>query len=513
VQLSNATAQTTTKETMTEAELILVTGVTGYVGGRLAPRLLEAGYPVRVLTRGGRSRLVGRPWADAVEIADGDVLQPESLAAAMAGVHTAYYLIHSISGSAHFGERDSRAAENFAHAAAAAGVQRIIYLGGLGDPKTNLSEHLRSRQETGDALRTAGVPVTEFRAGMVVGSGSLSFEMLRHLCERLPAMLCPKWVYTRTQPIAIRDVLSYLITALKTPASSGQTIEIGGATVLPYVEMMRTYARVRELPRLMIPIPALTPGLSAYWVHWMTPVSARMAHPLIQGLRNEMIVRDSLAKELFPTIEPLDFTTSVRLALRRIEEGDVETVWSDALASSRGDLPAVYLTQEQGMLIERREQKVAAPPEVVYRTVTGIGGARGWPAFHWLWELRGILDRLFGGVGMRRGRRHPDQLRRGDVLDFWRVEALEPNRSVVLHAEMKLPGQGWLQFEVKPGATAGSSSLVQTAYFASKGLAGLLYWYALYPLHGFIFSSMIANLAAQAEAAAQEHDVVTATYR
>jgi hypothetical protein len=335
---------------------------------------------------------------------------------------------------------------------------------------------------------------------MVVGSGSLSFEMLRNLTERLPIMICPRWVYTRTQPIAIRDVLSYLMAALDTPASWGHIIEIGGADVLTYAEMMLGYAQARGLPRLLLPVPVLSPRLSSYWVHWMTPVSSSIARPLVEGLRNELVVRDPVARSLFPTIEPLAYATAVTLALARIDNGQVETIWSDALASSQGDLPPLYLTQEQGMLIERRQKTVNATPAKVYYTIAGIGGKRGWPSYNLLWSLRGLLDRLVGGVGMRRGRRHPDELREGDALDFWRVEAVEPDHLLRLRAEMKLPGQGWLQFEVKPGPTDQSAELVQTAFFASKGLFGLLYWYGLYPLHGLIFSKMINNIARQAEA-------------
>ncbi len=492
--------------------LILVTGVTGYVGGRLVPGLLAEGYRVRVLVRGGPERLRGRSWRDQVEVVAGDVLQPGDLAPAMDGVSAAYYLIHSMRGNDEFSQRDVQAAENFASAAAAAGVERIIYLGGLGDPEANLSEHLRSRQETGVALRRAGVPVTEFRAGMIVGSGSLSFEMVRDLTERLPVMICPRWVFSRTQPVAIRDVLAYLVAALKTPASADQVIEIGGPDVLTYADMMLGYARVRGLRRLIVPVPVLTPRLSSFWVHWMTPVSASIARPLIEGLRNELVVRDDLARRLFPGIEPSSYEAAVKLALQRMEEGQIETIWSDALASSRGDQGPVLLAHEQGMLIERRRQLVAAKPESVFGVFSGIGGERGWPAYTSLWRLRGALDRLIGGVGMRRGRRHPDQIRQGDALDFWRVEAVEPGRLMRLRAEMKLPGEAWLQFEARPAAngqraTASNkvdgekkgSELVQTAYFASRGLLGLLYWYSLYPVHRLIFSQMVKRIGRQAE--------------
>ncbi|KAA3662110.1 MAG: SDR family NAD(P)-dependent oxidoreductase [Chloroflexi bacterium] len=482
---------------------ILVTGVTGYVGGRLVPRLLQAGGTVRVMVRGSADRLNGRSWQNQVEIAIGDVLDPDTLADAMTGIDAAYYLIHSMSGNDEFSHRDVQAAENFARAASEAGVKNIIYLGGLGDPDSKLSEHLRSRQATGDALRQFNVPVTEFRAGMVVGSGSLSFEMMRNLAERLPAMIAPKWVFTKAQPIGIRDVLNYLIAALTTPTSHGKIIEIGGEDALTYAEMMLRYAKIRGLKRTIVPVPVLTPLLSSYWVHWMTPVPAGVARPLIEGLRNEMVVNDLSARTIFPDIEPMGFDTAVTLALARIEYGDIETLWSDAIASSQGDVKPVYLTQEQGMLIERRQKTVDVAQTAVFRAFTGLGGKRGWPPFSWLWVLRGILDRMVGGVGMRRGRRHPDELRQGEALDFWRVEQVEPNQLLRLRAEMKLPGRGWLQFEANPLAD-GRTNLVQTAYFASKGLFGLLYWYGIYPLHGIIFSRMIDYIARRACDLSQE---------
>lgn len=477
---------------------ILVTGVTGYVGGRLVPRLLKQGYSVRVLVRGGPERLSGRSWSDQVDIVSGDVLQPDSLVGVMDGVSVAYYLIHSMRGSTEFSQRDKKAATNFAQAAKASGVSRIIYLGGLGDPDGELSEHLRSRQETGQALRQAGIPVTEFRAGMVVGSGSLSFEMVRHLTERLPVMICPRWVFVRSHPIAIRDILSYLVASIETPASSGEIIEIGGADTLTYAEMMRAYARIRGLKRYIIPVPVLSPRLSSYWAHWITPIHASIARPLIKGLRYELVVRDDKARKIFPAIQPLDYEASVRLALERIEEGQITTIWSDAMASSSGDTPPVQFTQEQGMLIERRQLRVDAPPEVVFKAFTGLGGRRGWPPFNWLWRFRGLLDRMIGGVGMRSGRRHPDELRKGEALDFWRVEEIEPDRSLRLRAEMKLPGRGWLQYETK-GNEDGGADLIQTAYFAPKGLSGLLYWYGVYPVHGLIFGRMVQEIARQAE--------------
>jgi uncharacterized protein YbjT (DUF2867 family) len=480
---------------------ILVTGATGYVGGRLIPRLVEAGYLVRALVR-DPSRLQGRPWSERVEVIVGDVLKPETLVPAMAGLEAAYYLIHSMSDSANFHERDMKAAHNFALAARAAGVKRLIYLGGLGDPAADLSRHLRSRHHTGEALRQPGVPVTEFRAAIIVGSGSLSFEMIRNLTERLPVMICPRWVFTRTQPIGIHNVLDYMVASLETPESTGQIIEIGGPKVLTYAEMMLGYARVRGLRRWLIPVPVLTPRLSSYWVHWMTPVPAAIARPLIEGLRNEVVVRDDKARHIFGQIQPVDYETAVSQALEQLESGYIETGWSDALVTSQGDLTPVVLTQTQGLIIERRQQIVAAPPAAVFRIFSGLGGKRGWLYANWAWQLRGLLDHLVGGVGLRRGRRNPDEVRVGDALDFWRVEAIEPDHLLRLRAEMKVPGLAWLQFETESQASDGTA-LVQTAFFAPKGLFGQLYWYLLYPIHRLIFSGMIKRVGWRAEAFAR----------
>ncbi|MBM3750105.1 MAG: SDR family oxidoreductase [Acidimicrobiia bacterium] len=482
--------------------MLLVTGATGYVGGRLVPRLLEDGYRVRVIAR-DPSRLQGRAWADhpQVDIVQGDALSAASLGPAMAGVTCAYYLIHSMQKTAgaagDFHERDLTAARNFGAAARHAGVQRIIYLGGLGDPDADLSHHLRSRQETGDALREAGVPVTEFRAAVIVGAGSVSFEIIRHLTERLPAMICPRWVYTRAQPIAISNVLDYLVAAVRTPEAAGRVVEIGGADVLTYGDMMLGYARVRGLRRWLVPVPVLTPRLSSYWVHWVTPIPAEIAVPLIEGLRNEVVVRDDAARRLFPGVHPLDYRTAVAQALGELDVRHVESSWSDALATSQRDRMPLVFTAQDGMFIERRQHLVPASAADVFRAFTRIGGEWGWPSFNWLWRLRGGLDRLMGGVGFRRGRRDPDELRPGDAVDFWRVEAVDHNRLLRLRAEMKVPGRAWLQFEARPQED-GRTLLVQTAFFAPKGLPGLMYWYAVYPLHGPVFSTMIARLSARA---------------
>lgn len=472
--------------------LVLVTGATGYIGGRAVPYLLERGHRIRCMVR-DPARLMGRAWHDDVEIVRGDVLRPETLDDALRGVSVAYYLVHSMAAGSDFHDRDLTAARNFGTAARAAGVDRIIFLGGLADGSSVLSEHLRSRQQTGDALREAGVPVTEFRAGVIVGSGSLSFEMIRYLAERVPVMICPKWVYTRTQPIGIRDVLAYLDAALDAPDSAGHIVEIGGADVITYGEMMMSYARVRGLRRWMLPVPVLTPLLSSYWVDLVTPIPAATARPLIEGLRNESVVRDPLAKELFPGIQAAGYDLAVERALATLDARAVETSWSDA----HGAVP-IALEKAEGMVVERRQRVVAATPERVFATFTGIGGKRGWLYLDWLWRIRGAVDRLVGGVGMQRGRRDPNEVRVGDALDFWRVEAVTPNRSMLLRAEMKVPGRAWLEFEVT-AQPDGRALLTQSAFFAPKGLSGWLYWYALYPFHRPIFNGLIEQVGQRAE--------------
>jgi uncharacterized protein YbjT (DUF2867 family) len=476
--------------------LILVTGATGYIGGRLVPRLLEQGYRIRCLVRDA-SRLQGRSWQNAVEVVAGDVLQPDTLAPAMQGVQAAYYLVHSLGGGSGFHQRDLNAAGNFGAAARAARIERIIYLGGLAEASPALSEHLRSRQQTGDSLRSAGVPVTEFRAGVIVGSGSLSFEMIRYLTERVPVMICPRWVYTRTQPIGIREVLEYLTAALSVPESRGRIIEIGGAEIVTYGQMMTIYAEVRGLKRWMVPVPVLTPRLSSYWVNLVTPIPAVIARPLIEGLRSESVTHDQSARQLFPAIDPVGYRVSVERALARLQASDLETSWSDALSTSQGDVPPVILTTQEGMVLERRQRVVSASPADVYNTFMGLGGERGWFYMNWAWQLRGLMDRMIGGVGLRRGRRDPDTLRVGDALDFWRVEAVEPGRLLRLRAEMKAPGKAWLQFQVIP-RSGEQALLAQTAFFAPKGLMGWLYWYGLYPFHRLIFSGLIDQIAQRA---------------
>lgn len=488
-------------ETKQNSLPILVTGATGYVGGRLVPRLIEAGYRVRVLAR-DPARLQGRRWVDQVEIFQGDVLDQASLASALEGVSIAYYLIHSMMAGSDFHQRDQQAAQGFAAAAKAGGVSKIIYLGGLGNPEAELSHHLRSRQETGSALQSSGVPVLEFRAGVIVGTGSASFEMIRYLTERVPVMICPRWVFTRTQPISIGNILDYLVAAIDHSLSESMILEIGGPEVLTYEDMLRGYASVRGLKRLIVPVPVLTPRLSSYWVHWVTPIPAALARPLIEGLRNEVVVRDDQATEIFPSVQLIPYEQAVQIALSNLEVSDVESTWSDALATSlRGNAP-VHLASHDGMIIETRTSKIDVSPKEAYRAFTSLGGQRGWLYGNWAWRIRGLVDRLAGGVGLRRGRRNPQGLRVGDALDFWRVEQLEPDRKMLLRAEMKVPGEAWLQFDAQ-ALESGGTRLTQTAFFAPKGLFGLLYWYLLYPFHARIFSGLIkavGNLACETAA-------------
>ena len=482
---------------MRETGRVLVTGATGYIGGRLAPRLIEEGCRVRVFVR-SETRVRSRSWAEHVEVAVGDVRDDDALKSALRGVDAAYYLIHSMGSGPRFHELDIQCARAFGRAAKEAGVRRIIYLGGLGDADANLSMHLRSRQETGDALREAGVAVTELRAGVIVGTGSVSFEIIRNLVERLPVMVCPRWIYSRIQPIAVDDLLDYLVAALSLSDSEGRIIEVGGSDVTTYRGLLLGYADARRLRRILIPVPVLTPHLSSYWVHWVTPIHASIAKPLIEGLRNDVVVREDSARVLFPQISPRSYRSAIDDVTRDLDNGRVETSWSDTSGGTEISGEPVHLEARNGLIVERRHAAIAAPARSVYRACTGIGAARGWYYADWAWRTRGMIDRMIGGVGLRRGRRDPDDLRTGDALDFWRVEALEADRFVRLKSEMKLPGDAWLQFEVRESRES-TTHLEQTAVFSPRGLVGLTYWYSLYPIHALIFRGLIRGIARRAE--------------
>lgn len=490
---------------MTKEKLILVTGATGYVGGRLVPKLLDSGYRVRCLVR-DPSRLQGRVWLGRVEVAAGDALNPGELKPAMKGVSVAYYLMHGKQGGSESAVRDLQAAENFSRAAEVEGIEQIVYLGELVDPTADLSPYLRSRHETGFVLRHGKTPVTEIRTGMVIGSGSALFEMVRYITERQLVLVCPAWFFSQAQPIAVRDVLSYLVDVLKTPEAAGRVIEVGGSTRLTYADMLLGYARERNLHRWLIRTPFYAPRLSAYWVHMVTPIHWRVVAPLIEGLRAELIVRDETAKKLFPQIQPIDYQTAVRLALGRIARDNVETSWSDALVTAAGDIKPYRFTVEEGMYIERRQTVIDLPPETVFRSYTGIGGERGWLFMDWAWAMRGWMDKAIGGVGLRRGRRHPDEIHTGESLDFWRVETVEKNHLMRLRAEMKIPGKAWLQFESESlGGDRNKTLFTVTAYFAPHGFFGFLYWYAMWPFHKPLFDGLSRRLASRARVLARAY--------
>lgn len=482
---------------MTKSRLLLITGSTGYVGGRLVPRLVNANHRIRIFTR-DVSRLEGRPWLENVELFQGDALKPETLFPALEGVDTAYYLITQRRRINETGYKDLLAAENFSYAAQQAGIKHIIYLGALEETIADSPLFPHSRRLAGLALREAGVPVTEFRSAMIIGSGNTSFEMIRYLTERLPIMFLPRWAYIKTQPIAIQSVLEYLIAALETPQCRDQIIELRGPEELTLCEMIQSYAKVRGLRRWLIQVPVMLPNLSANWIHLTTPIPTFMARPLIDELRNETTLQDNKASDLFPNIQPVNFETTVQLALEHLRAGQVETSWRDALSSSLGDTVPTILSDQEGMIIEQRQQIVSAPPDAVFRVMSRLGGREGWLFFNWAWRLRGIIDRVSGGIGLQRGRRDPERIRVGDALDFWRVEALEPGRLIRLRAEMMVPGQAWLQLEVEP-VEKEMTRLNQIAFFAPKGFLGLLYWYMLYPIHRLIFAGMIREIAQKAE--------------
>lgn len=424
------------------------------------------------------------------EVVHGDVFDRESLNRALAGVDIAYYLVHSLSAGDEFAEKDRTGARNFAECAQASGVRRIVYLGGLGDSAAELSSHLRSRQETGDALRSGTVPVIEFRASVVIGSGSLSFDLIRALVERLPVMICPRWVSTPTQPIGIDDVLAYLVAAADLD-SDERTFEIGGSDVSSYGGLMREYAHQRGLRRYLISIPFLTPRLSSLWLGLVTPVYARVGRSLIEGMRNPTIVRDDSARSLF-SIKPVGLPEIVRRALLREDREVSETSWTDAVSSSSsGD--AWGGERFGSRIVASYSIDTPQPPSAAFRPIRRIGGATGWYYANYLWHIRGLLDLLVGGPGIRRGRRLPDETSIGSHIDWWRVEGFEPDHLLRLRAEMRVPGRAWLQFEVEPRGTG--SAITQTAIFDPRGLPGLLYWYALYPIHSLMFRGMLRKLA------------------
>ena len=478
-----------------QGPLVLLTGASGYVGGRLIRRLEERGIRLRCLAR--TPEFLAPRVAATTDVVQGDVLRADTLGAALRDVHTAYYLVHSM-GSVDqddFEEQDRLAARNFADAARTAGVTRIVYLGGLGEEAADLSPHLRSRQEVGRILRESGATVIEFRASIVIGSGSLSFEMLCALVDRLPMMVTPRWVDVQAQPIAIGDLLAYLEAALELSGETSRVYEIGGEDRVSYGQLMREYARLRGLRRIMVPVPVLTPGLSSLWLGLVTPLYARIGRILIESICHETVVHDDGARRDF-AIKPVGVREALARALVHEDQQFAETRWSDAMSSS-GPSPrwfGKYGGVSRGRrLVDSRSCNTRAAVPDAFRPVRRIGGGQGWYGFNWLWRVRGFLDLLVGGVGLRRGRRDPEHLRVGDTLDWWRVEAYEPNHLLRLRAEMKLPGRAWLEFEVTPNEEGGST-VRQTAVFDPKGLFGLLYWYGIYPLHAVVFAGMLKGI-------------------
>ncbi len=471
---------------------VLVTGATGYIGGRLVPVLEAAGVRLRCLAR--QPLALASRVAPTTKVVAGDLLDPPSLDRALTGIDVAYYLVHSMGAHGDYRETDRTAARNFGEAALRAGVKRIVYLGGLATGDEVFSKHLESRIETGRALRESGVPVVEFRASVVIGSGSLSFELIRALVERLPVMVCPRWVATLGQPIGIDDVLAYLVAVLQLPDGVSRTFEIGGADQASYGDVMREYARQRGLKRLMLSVPLLTPHLSSLWLGLVTPVYARVGRELIEGLRNRSVVTDPAALTVFP-IRPIGLRDAIGRAIRYEDRTFALTRWSDA-RSSGGATASPVDTQFGGRLIDRRQIHVAVDADRAFGPIAKIGGSHGWYYATWLWRIRGAMDLLMGGVGMRRGRRDPEAPAVGDALDFWRVEAYEPGRRLRLAAEMKMPGRAWLEFEVVPDG--GGAVIHQTAVFEPAGLPGLLYWYVLLPVHAVMFGGMLRQIAQRA---------------
>ena len=482
---------------MTIKKNILVTGATGYIGGRLVPRLLEKGYKVRCLAR-HREHIKGKPWAQEAEILKGDILKNEGLNSAFKNIDAAYYLVHSMADTPDFEKSEEISANNFIKAAKENNVKRIIYMGGLGDNSAKLSRHLKSRHKVGEILRSSGIKTTEFRAAIIVGSGSVSFEMIRYLVERLPIIPRFKYLQSYCQPTAIRDVLSYLINCLEKEETENKVIEIGGASVHPYTDLLKIYAETRGLKRRFFNCRLWLPFFFSKFISFITPIPSMFAMPLMESLSNDVVCKNEDALKLFPEIKPLDYRTAVKYALMRISENAVETTWAMSVIPIQKK-PYAF-TDKEGMSAEERHIGINATCDKVFKVFTGIGGTRGWFYADCLWNLRAALDLVLGGVGMRRGRRHPDILRQGEPLDFWRVERVIENRLILLRAEMKLPGKGWLEFEVLPITNEEDECVLrQTAYFEPKGLFGNLYWYGLYPLHKIIFAGLIKEIKQRAE--------------
>ena len=484
--------------------IALVTGATGYVGGRLVPQLRKAGWRVRVLAR-SPEKLRDVPWVNDVEIVSGDATDPEALARAMDGVFVAYYLLHSLQHGKELEDAEQRVATAFANAARESHVQRIVYLGGLAPDLAHaqMSPHMRSRVHVGRILQASGVPTIELRASVIIGSGSASFEMLRYITERLPAMVTPRWVRTKTQPIAIRDVLRYLVLAADVPPEVNRAFEIGGPEVLTYQQMMDRYAKVAGLPkRIILPINVLSPELSSHWVNLVTPVPRAIARPLVQSLRHPAVCKEHDIAQWIPDPPEglLTFDDAVRLALTRVREANVTTRWTNASVPGAPSEPLSSDPDWAGgsLYTDVREVQTKASPAALWTALERIGGEAGWYGAQPLWWARGFLDRMVGGVGLRRGRRDPNHLAVGDAVDFWRVEERIPNEVLRLRAEMKMPGKAWLEFTIIPNSTGGAT-LRQRAVYWPKGISGHGYWWSVAPFHAFVFPPMARHIVTYAE--------------
>ncbi|WP_299165411.1 SDR family oxidoreductase [uncultured Arthrobacter sp.] len=490
---------------MSKDDLVLVTGATGYIGGRLVSRLVEDGRRVRVVVRSPQ-KLRDVPWAPQVEVVEGDLKDAETMRRACEGVSTLYYLVHSMGSGRGFEEREAHIASTVATAAAQASVRRIVYLGGLHPEGVKLSTHMRSRVAVGEALLASGVPTIAFQAGVVIGSGSASFEMIRHLADVLPVMPAPKWVLNRIEPIAVRDVISYLLGALDLPEGLNRTFDIGSGDVLTYADMMKRYAEAAGLPqRTVLALPVLTPRLAGHWVNLVTPIPRAMAMPLIESLQHDAVTAEADINDYLPQPEGgfTDYRTAVGLALNKMSAGEVETSWAGASQRDAVADPLPSDPQWAGHAVYKDERtfRSSAPAPAVWTVIEGIGGENGWYSWPVAWAARGWLDKLAGGVGLRRGRRHSSELMAGEALDFWRVEELVRGEKLRLRAEMKLPGRAWLELSVVPDGDA--SEYRQRAIFFPKGLAGRLYWLGVLPFHGVVFSSMARNITRRAERAGQ----------
>ncbi|QQD74831.1 SDR family oxidoreductase [Curtobacterium sp. YC1] len=491
---------------------VLVTGATGYIGGRLVPRLLEAGHSVRVFVRNPR-KLQDVPWSGDVDVAEGDLQDAEAVRTAVDGVEAVYYLAHAMGADGDFEAAERQAAETMAHEAKAAGVRRFVYLGGL-HPDGELSKHLRSRKEVGEILLGSGVPTIAYQAGVVIGSGSTSFEMIRHLTDVLPWMPAPRWVRNRIQPIAVRDVLYYLVAALDIPDDVNRTFDIGGPDVLRYGQMLNGYAVEAKLPQRPITVlPVLTPRLAAHWFNVVTPIPRKLATPIIESLQFECVQREHDIDDVVPQPEGglTSYRRAVRLALNKMRSGQVETSWRSATLSSASADPMPSDPDWAGhtVYVDDRKRHSNASAADVWRVVESIGGENGWYSFPLAWVARGWMDKIAGGVGLSRGRRDQQRLEQGDALDWWRVERLERGRYLRLRAEFKSPGRAWLEMTVTPSDDGGSDYHQRAIYFP-QGLAGRLYWYGILPFHGVIFPGMVERITAAAE---RESDNTESTQR